>query len=99
MKGPSDPMIANLLNSLNLIQSGLRGLLLAGNGFYLPEKENIGPNQHSWLETAMQMGVKHVNKCPTNSKVDSVLMVWLNTSASQIISALMTMTHMGQGSN
>jgi hypothetical protein len=44
MKGLSDLVIANSLNSLNLIQSGLRGLLSAGNGSHLPEKENIRPN-------------------------------------------------------
>src|SRR5258708_37680422 len=71
-KGPSDPGIANSLNSLQAIQSGLRGILLAGNGSHLPEKENIGPNQCSWPETAVRMGVKHVNKCP-NGKVDSAL--------------------------
>ena len=46
---------------------------MAGNGSHLPEKENIGPNQCSWPETAMRMGVKRVNKHP-NSKVNSVLM-------------------------
>ena len=71
-KGLSDPGIANSLNSLQAIRSGLRGILLAGNGSHLPEKENIGPNQCSWPETAAQMGVKHVNKCP-NGKVNSTL--------------------------
>src|SRR5229473_6465304 len=68
-KGPSDPGIANSLNSLKSIRSGLRELL---NGSPLLEKENIAPNQRSWPETAMQMGVKCVNKCP-NGKVDSTL--------------------------
>src|SRR5258708_4322989 len=68
-KGLSDPGIANSLNSLKSIRSGLRELL---NGSPLPEKENIAPNQHSWPETAARMGVKHVNKHP-NGKVDSVL--------------------------
>ena len=68
-KGPSDPGIANSLNSLKSIRSGLRELL---NGSPLLEKENIAPNQRSWPETAAQMGVKHVNKHP-NGKVDSVL--------------------------
>src|SRR5258708_22570158 len=72
-KGPSDPGIANSLNSLQAIRSGLRGILLAGNGSHLPEKENIGPNQCSWPETAARIGMKHVNKCP-NGKVNSVLM-------------------------
>src|SRR5258707_12556951 len=69
-KGPSDPGIANSLNSLKSIRSGLRELL---NGSPLPEKENIAPNQHSWPETAARMGVKCVNKRP-NGKVDSALM-------------------------
>src|SRR5713226_1639100 len=51
-KGPSDLGIANSLNSLKSIRSGLRELLTAGNsGSPLPEKENIAPNQHSWPET------------------------------------------------
>ena len=37
--------IANSLNSLKSIQSGLRELLIAGNGgFSLLEKKNIAPN-------------------------------------------------------
>ena len=68
-KGLSDLGIANSLNSLQAIQSGLRGILLAGNGSHLPEKENIGPNQCSWPETAVRMGVKHVNKCPDRKSV------------------------------
>src|SRR5216684_367282 len=63
-KGLSDLEIANSLNSLKAIQSGLKGLFSAGNGFTLSEKENIAPNQHSWPETAVRMGVKHVGKCP-----------------------------------
>ena len=68
-KGPSDPGIANSLNSLKSIRSGLRELL---NGSPLLEKENIAPNQRSWPETAARMGVKRVNKRP-NGKVDSAL--------------------------
>jgi hypothetical protein len=53
LKGPSDPRIANSLNLLNTIRSGLNKLVfLAGDGSHLPEKENIAPNQHSWPETA-----------------------------------------------
>ncbi len=70
-KGPSDPGIANSLNSLKSIRSGLRELLSAGNGGSpLPEKENIAPNQRSWPETAARMGVKRVNK---RGKVNSAL--------------------------
>src|SRR5258708_29007784 len=62
-KGLSDPRIAKSLNLLNTIQSGLNGLVFpAGDGSHLPEKENIASNQHSWLETALQMGVKWTNK-------------------------------------
>jgi len=68
-KGLSDLGIANSLNSLKSIRSGLRELL---NGSPLLEKENIAPNQCSWPETAARMGVKCVNKCP-NGKVDSML--------------------------
>jgi hypothetical protein len=53
-KGLSDPRIANSLDLLNMIQSGLNELVFpAGDGSHLPEKENIAPNQHSWPETAM----------------------------------------------
>ena len=59
--------------SLNSIQSRLRVLVrsitVTSDGFHLPEIENIGPNQLSWPETAMQMGVKRCGK----GKVDSVL--------------------------
>src|SRR5229473_6334682 len=73
LKGPSDPRIAKSLNLLNTIRSGLNGLVFpAGDGSHLPEKENIAPNQHSWPETAMRMGVKWNNK-RTNGKVDSAL--------------------------
>ena len=50
-KAPSDPKIAK---SLNLIQSQISALLSATavDDAWLPEKENISPNQHSWLETA-----------------------------------------------
>ena len=57
--------------TLDLIQSWLRALvhstMVAGNGFHLPEKESIAPNQHSWPETAVQMGVKHCRKGKVNS--------------------------------
>jgi hypothetical protein len=72
-KGLSDPRIANSLNLLNTIRSGLNELVfLASDGSHLPEKENITPNQHSWPETATQMGVKWNNK-HINGKVDSAL--------------------------
>jgi SWIM zinc finger len=52
-KGPSDLRIANSLDLLNTIRSGLNKLVFpAGNGSHLPEKENIAPNQHSWPEIA-----------------------------------------------
>jgi hypothetical protein len=70
-KAPHDPEIAKSLKS---IQSRLRALVLlttaAGDGSHLPEKENIGPNQLSWPETAAQMGAKRGNK---KGKVDSAL--------------------------
>ena len=43
----------------------------AAGGSHLPEKENIGPNQRSWPETAARMGVKRGNK--SSGKVDSTL--------------------------
>jgi hypothetical protein len=45
----------------------------AGDGSHLPEKENIGPNQRSWPETAARMGVKRGNKPREKGKVDSAL--------------------------
>ena len=74
LKAPRDPGLAKSLNS---IWSCLNALLLsaieAGNGFHLPEKENIGPNQCSWPEMALQIGVKHSNKICGKGKVNSVL--------------------------
>ena len=40
---------------------------VAGDGSHLPEKESIAPNQHSWPETAVQMGVKRCGKGKVNS--------------------------------
>jgi hypothetical protein len=40
------------------------------NSSRLPEKENIAPNQHTWPETAAQMGEKRGKK---RGKVDSAL--------------------------
>jgi hypothetical protein len=51
----------------------LHSATAADNGFQLPEKENISPNQHFWPETAAQMGVKRGNKHTRKGKVDSVL--------------------------
>ena len=47
--------------------------LVTATGDPLPEKENIGPNQYSWPETASQMGVKCDNKCHVIGKVNSGL--------------------------
>ena len=41
----------------------LSTLLVPDSGFRLPEKENIAPNQHTWLETAAQMGENCRKKC------------------------------------
>jgi hypothetical protein len=74
LKAPRDPRLARSLKS---IQSRLSALVLsataAGDGSHLPEKENIGPNQLSWPETAMRMGVKRGNKTHRKGKVDSAL--------------------------
>jgi hypothetical protein len=73
-KAPCDPEMAKSLNS---IQSQLSALVLsaiaAGDGSHLPEKENIGPNQRSWPETAARMGVKCGNKSCGKGKVVSAL--------------------------
>ena len=47
-------------------------MAMADDGSHLPEKENITPNQHSWPETAAQMGVKRDNKAK-KGKVNSAL--------------------------
>src|SRR6266566_5007333 len=76
LKAPHDSGITRLLKS---IQSWLSALVLsamaAGDGSHLPEKENISPNQYSWPETTMQMGVRHGNtgKSHGKGKVDSAL--------------------------
>ena len=43
------------------------------DGSQLPEKESIAPNQHTWPETAAQMGEKRGTK-HSRGKVDSALM-------------------------
>jgi hypothetical protein len=79
LKPPCDPRFAK---SLNLFRSKFNALVLsataAGDGSLdfldsLPEKENFGPNQRSWPETASRMGVKRGNKCREKGKVDSAL--------------------------
>jgi len=45
-------------------------VLTTTEGSHLPEKENIAPNQHTWLETAVQMGEKCGKKCHAD-KVNS----------------------------
>src|SRR6266852_2293605 len=56
-EAPRDPTLAK---SLAVIESQLSALVLSAtapdNGSRLPEKENIAPNQHTWPETAAQMG-------------------------------------------
>ena len=71
-KVPSDRENAK---SLVMIGSWLKTFLhsVTAIGDPLPEKENIGPNQYSWPETAMQMGVKCSNKHRMTGKVDSRL--------------------------
>jgi len=74
---PQDPAIAkSFTKSVNSITSRLDALVhsatAAGDGSHFPEKENIGPNQLSWPETAAQMGVKRANK-GKGGKVDSAL--------------------------
>jgi hypothetical protein len=72
---PCDPRIARSLNSIQSRLSALvPSVMAAGNGSHLPEKESIGPNQHTWPETAAQMGVKRGNKPREKGKVDSMLM-------------------------
>jgi len=52
-----DPGIAkSYTKSVNSMRSQLNALLsamAASDGSHLPEKENISPNQLSWLETAV----------------------------------------------
>jgi hypothetical protein len=73
-----DPGIAkSITKPVNSIRSRLAALVLsataAGDGSPLPEKENIGPNQLSWPETAARMGVKRSSKRQGKGKVDSAL--------------------------
>jgi len=72
LNAPRDPGITKSLKS---IESQLTALVhlsaTAAGGSHLPDKENIGPNQRSWPETAARMGVKRGNK--SSGKVDSAL--------------------------
>jgi len=70
-KAPSNP---RMVKSLNLMRSQLNAfMLMTTEGSRLPEKENIAPNQHTWLEMAVQMGEKRGKKHHAG-KVDSTQM-------------------------
>ena len=76
-RAPQDPGIAkSYTKSVNSMRSQLRALLLSAtaddDGSRLPEKENLGPNQLSWPETATRMGVKRGGR-KRQGKVDSAL--------------------------
>src|SRR6266576_2386425 len=62
------------VKSLQMAQSQLNTarLYMNDNGSYLPEKEQIAPNQLSWPPTATRMGVKRGEK-RCHGKVDSEL--------------------------
>ena len=53
-KAPSNPELAK---SIKVVHSQLKDLVfsvtMAGEGSHLPEKEIFGPNQLTWLETAV----------------------------------------------
>jgi hypothetical protein len=73
-KAPRDPRFAKSINVIRLWLSALVLSVMADeNGSQLSEKEYIAPNQHSWPETAAQMGETHRKK-RTHGKVDSALM-------------------------
>ena len=74
---PRDPHIAkSITKSLNSMLFQIDALVhsatVANDGPPLPEKEKIGPNQLSWPETAVRMGVQCGKKCQ-GGKVDSAL--------------------------
>ena len=64
-----------MAKSLKLARSQLNAVLLSVNDqrSWLPEKEQIAPNQLSWPPTAARMGVKH-GENRRHGKVDSALM-------------------------
>ncbi|KAI0273022.1 hypothetical protein BGY98DRAFT_1099611 [Russula aff. rugulosa BPL654] len=62
-------LISNTPRDLHIAKSITNGR----RWFPLPEKEVIGPNQLSWLETAARMGVQHDKKRQGKGKVDSAL--------------------------
>ena len=67
-----DPEIAKSLNIIELRLNALVILVTAtDNGSWLPEKDYIALNQHSWMETAARMEESHRKK--RSSKVDSAL--------------------------
>jgi hypothetical protein len=68
------PANLEMAKSLQMARSQLNAMRLGLNdndGSWLPEKEQIGPNQLSWPPTATQMGVKCGKK--RRGKVDSAL--------------------------
>ena len=70
----SDPDTARSIKKCHSqLQELVVSAMAAGNGSSLPEIEPISLNQHTWLETAVWMGVKQVNRCG-KGKVNSALM-------------------------
>ena len=61
LTGEPDPVVIEAVHS---VKHTLTAALASTRGAWaLPNKENISPNQRSWMEMAEQMGVKCVPKC------------------------------------
>ena len=61
LTGEPNPVV---IEAVRLVKHTLTAALASTQGAWaLPNKENIPPNQKSWMETAERMGVKHVPKC------------------------------------
>jgi hypothetical protein len=73
MHTPKPKDVSNTVKLLHSVSKHLAAVVAlgTGDGPLLPEKEWITPNQHSWTETAQQMGVKRIKK--RRGKVDSAL--------------------------
>ena len=70
---PKPEDVFNTVKSLHSVCKHLAAVvtLATGDVPQLPEKEQITPNQHSWTETVLHMGVKWIKK--GQGKVDSAL--------------------------
>jgi hypothetical protein len=76
MSAVSSSPALETIQLLHLVRNQLTAVFIAaqsGGGPALPPVEHIAPNQHSWLETMVRMGIRCSQKQKRASNLDSVL--------------------------